>query len=112
METTSAALLISISLVVFGISYYYFTTRHKERMELLERGLAADYFKPGSKFLPLVLVLGMGSIGTSLGILAGISLDGIFPGQKLLLISCCVFAGLGIALIAGYYLLSKKPSRP
>lgn len=111
MESTSAALFISISLVIFGISYYYFTTRHKERMEILERGLAPDHFKGQSNFLPLLIVLGILSIGIALGIAAGTWLSILFPLQKLAIISVCVFLGLGIALISSYALLKKMQKR-
>lgn len=107
METTSAALFISVSLVVFGISYYYFTTRHKERMEILERGLAPDYFKNQSNFLSLLLVLGICSIGVASGIAGGLALGDYFPTQKFIVIGFSVFAGLGIALIISYAVLKK-----
>lgn len=108
MQSTSAALFISISLVVFGISYYYFTTRHKERMEILERGLKPDYFKGQSDFRPLLLVIGIISIGISLGIVSGTMLNVLFPLQKLTLMMTCIFLGLGVALITSFYLLKKK----
>jgi len=105
METTSAALFISISLVVFGISYYYFTTRHKERMEIIERGLAPDFFKNQSNFLPILLVFGISSIGIALGLAGGIALGDFFPTQKFVVIGCCVFMCLGFSLIAAYAVL-------
>jgi hypothetical protein len=107
METTSAALFISVSLVVFGISYYYFTTRHKERMELIEKGLAPDYFKNQSNFLPLLLVLGLSSIGIGLGLAGGLVLGDFYPTQKFLVIGLCIFTGLGTALISSYLILAS-----
>lgn len=108
MQSTSAALFISISLVVFGICYYYFTTRHKERMEILERGLKPDYFKDQSDFRSLLLVLGIIFIGISIGIVSGTVLSVLFPLQKLTLMITSIFLGLGIALITSFYLLKKK----
>ncbi|PUV23026.1 DUF6249 domain-containing protein [Sphingobacterium athyrii] len=111
METTSAALFISISLVVFGISYYYFTTRHKERMEIIERGLSPDYFKNQSKFLPMLLVLGFSSVGVALGLAAGLALGDLFPTQKFLAVGICIFMGLGLALITSYFALKNTPKK-
>lgn len=111
METTSAALFISISLVIFGISYYYFTTRHKERMEILERALPPDYFKGQSDFSPLLLVLGIISIGVSLGIVCGTLLSDLFPIHHVHLMIISIFLGLGIALIISYFLIRKKQKK-
>lgn len=107
METTSAALFISISLVVFGISYYYFTTRHKERMEIIARGLSPNYFKDQTNLLPYLLILGIVSIGIALGIAAGTVVRSLIPLEKGLTITVFVFLGLGIALIFSYALLKR-----
>lgn len=108
MQITSAALFIAISLVVFGISYYYFTTRHRERMTLLEKGLPPDYFKNSVGYLPFLLVLGIISIGIALGILTAtflkssgllISADFVLPAS--------VFIFLGISFLVSYYVLRR-----
>ncbi|RWU10643.1 DUF6249 domain-containing protein [Pedobacter chitinilyticus] len=100
MESTSAALFISICLVIFGISYYYFTTRHKERMEIIERGLDPHHFKGQSEFSSWLLILGIVSIGIALGIATGTWLSLIFPQQKIAIFCFCIFLGLGLALIS------------
>lgn len=107
MESPSAALFISISLVIFGISYYYFTTRHKERMEIIERGLDPYYFKGQSDFLPFLLILGIISIGIALGIATGAYLSILYPLQKMAIVSFCIFFGLGLSLISAYAVLRK-----
>lgn len=107
MGTTSAALFISISLVVFGISYYYFTTRHKERMEIIAKGLSPDHFKGQNSLLPLLLILGMTSFGIAFGVAAGAAVSILFQFEKLITITICVFIGLGIALISSYTLLKR-----
>lgn len=107
METTSAALFISISLVVFGISYYYFTTRHKERMEILARELSPDHFKGQNNLLPYLIILGMTSIGIAVGIAAGISLSTVLQLDKALTITFSIFFGIGIALILSYTVLKR-----
>jgi len=106
MEVTSAALFISVSLVVFGISYYYFTTRHKERMTLLEKGMPSDFFKDTNNYLHLILVLGIVSIGISIGLgaaafLRSLEIEGIDGLAFPLMISLF----LGISLVVSYFVL-------
>lgn len=113
MEITSAAFLISISLVVFGISYYYFTTRHKERITLLEKGLPPDFFKDSHNYLHFILLLGIVSVGISIGAAAGgllrtLEIDGI-NGLALPLM---VFLFLGISLIVSYFILKGLKKDP
>lgn len=111
METTSAALFIAISLVVFGISYYYFTTRHKERMEIIARGLPADHFKGQTNLLPFLLILGMISLGVAFGVAAGAAASTLLQLNKSITIIFCVFLGLGIALISSYVLLKRMQKK-
>jgi hypothetical protein len=106
MEVTSAALFISISLVVFGISYYYFTTRYKERMAILEKGLSPDFFKGNTNYLPLILTLGIVSIGISLGLVVGMLLSAIkIEGAKYIMLPFSIFLFLGISLVVSYFVL-------
>jgi|SRR5688572_1759766 len=106
MEVTSAALFISISLVVFGISYYYFTTRYKERMAILEKGLSPHFFKGNTHYLPLILTLGIVSIGISLGLVVGMFLSAIkIEGAKYLMLPFSIFLFLGISLVVSYFVL-------
>ena len=35
--------------VIFGIIYLYFSTRNKERMALIEKGIGADIFNKGKQ---------------------------------------------------------------
>jgi len=106
MVLTSAAVLIALSLVVFGISYYYFTTRHKERMTILEKGLPTDTFRGNSNYLPLILTLGIVSIGISIGVVMGLFLSAIqVEGAKYLMLPFSIFLSLGISLIVSYFVL-------
>ncbi len=108
MLVTSAALLIAVALVVFGISYYYFTTRHRERMTLLEKGLAPDYFKSTGSYLSFVLILGVVSIGISLGTITGTVLHSVGPRvMQEFAFPASLFLFLGISLLVSYYLLQQ-----
>lgn len=106
MQLTSAALFAAISLAVFGISYYYFTTRHRERMTLLEKGLPADFFKDTNNYLHLILVLGIVSIGIAVGVGTGGSLRALeIEGINGLAFPLMIFFFLGISLIVSYFVL-------
>jgi len=112
METTSAALLISLSLVVFGISYYYFTTRHKERMAIIEKGLSPDHFKGINNYLPLVLTLGIVSIGISIGIIAGVYLSALLSNIiAVFMLPFSMFFFLGLSLFVSYFTLKAMQKK-
>jgi hypothetical protein len=113
MEVTSAALFISISLVVFGISYYYFTTRYKERMAIIEKGLPADFFRGNGHYLPFILTLGIVSIGISLGLITGAYLNSLrIDGTRYLMVPFAVFLFLGISLIISYFTIRAIQKKP
>lgn len=108
MKVTSAALFISIALVVFGISYYYFTTRHRERMTILQKGLPKDYFKGNTNYLPLVLTLGILCIGIALGVVAGGLLNFIeIGGIRNLMFPFAILLFMGISLLVSYSVIKK-----
>lgn len=108
MQITSAALLISIALVVFGIAYYYFTTRHKERMAIIENKLPSDTFKGTENYLPLILMLSMVSIGISAGIMVGMAIIHLGFTTNDYIMPACIFLFLGLSLLTGYFLLKPK----
>jgi hypothetical protein len=109
MQLTSAALFISIALVIFGISYYYFTTRHKERMTILEKGLPPDFFKGNINILPFLLLLGIVSIGIAVGLLTGALLKSLaIPGIHDFVFAFSIFLCLGISLLVGYGVLKSR----
>ncbi|MGO4290522.1 DUF6249 domain-containing protein [Chitinophaga sp. RAB17] len=114
MQLTSAALFIAIALVIFGISYYYFTTRHKERMTILEKGLPPDYFKRNLTVLPFLLMLGIISIGIAMGLLTGALLNALpIPGvSDDLRFVFSIFLCLGISLLVGYNVLKSHSRKP
>lgn len=94
---------------VFGIIYIYYTTRNRERMALIEKGLGADLFNTNnSNFLArMSLKIGMFVVGIGLGILTGhlLTLTGLkddiaYPS------SICLFSGS--ALILYYVFMIRK----
>lgn len=106
MDITTTSFFISVALVVFGISYYYFTTRYKERMAIIEKGLPADFFKGNSNYLPFILLLGIVSIGISFGVFAGAWLDSLkINGLDDIVMPATIFLFLGLSLVVSYFVL-------
>lgn len=112
MLVTSAALFIAVSLTVFGISYYYFTTRHRERMILIEKGLPSDYLKDSHNYLHLVLTLGIVCIGVSAGIGLGAVIRSLnIEGVNGLAFPIAIFLCLGISLVISYFILNRLQNK-
>lgn len=106
MELTSAAALVAISLAIFGISYYYFTTRHRERMTILEKGLPADFFDHTGNHIHFILMLGIISVGIAFGMGTGAFLRSLdLGGIHGLAFPLMIFFFLGISLILSYFIL-------
>jgi hypothetical protein len=75
-------IVISLALCFFGTVYYYLTTRPKERMVLIEKGLAPTFFARPRGCLPLVLLLGVLSMGIAAGIAVGAYLATLVGSQS------------------------------
>lgn len=109
MEITSVALCVSIGLVLFGIAYYYFTTRNSERMALLAKGLPGDYFSDRSSTISLLLILGFVCLGISAGLGAAVFVRRIaIPELQNVALPLCVFFFLGMSLCASYVTLLRR----
>ena len=100
-------IVISLFATIFGISYYFFYTRNKERLALIESGADASLFqapKTRRKTHPIysvALVLGMMAIGIGLGIIFAVILDQAIEirnsGNEVLYFSgIFIFGGLGL----------------
>ncbi|MEJ7644845.1 MAG: DUF6249 domain-containing protein [Chryseolinea sp.] len=108
MQDTTADLFLSMSITfaIFGICYYYLTTRQNERIAILEKGLPKDYFKDTSNYLPFILLLGIVSIGIALGVIVGAYLEALeIAGYESFLLPCALFFFLGLSLIVSYFVL-------
>lgn len=114
----AAAILIPISffLVVFAITYLYFSTRNKERMALIEKGADASIFVKGKKERPapiwkiLILNIALLLMGIGAGIIIGgivattlnVDWDIAMPGS--------IFLMAGTGLLIGFFLTKKLDS--
>ena len=92
--------------ILFGIVYLFFSTRNKERMALIEKGIGAEIFNKGNrKTAPVwkvfILNLALLLMGIGLGILLASILDhfteldgdSIYPGIIFLTAGAGLFAG-------------------
>jgi hypothetical protein len=111
MENSLAAAIpiaISLTLSGFGIAYYYLTTRSKERLALIEKGLALSTFTQSKSYLPLLLLLGVLSMGIAAGITAGAVLTTLVGSQSYVY-PATIFFFAGLSLVVAYYLLKALP---
>ncbi|NQU80196.1 MAG: hypothetical protein HQ543_01600 [Bacteroidetes bacterium] len=102
----------------FGVFYLYFSTRHKERLSLIEKGADANLFYSAKKkkTLPwITLKIGMLfvgiAVGTAIGILITNSVSSMDFQLERLFIFSMIFLFGGISLIWNFMLerkLSKK----
>ena len=103
---------ISFFIVVFGIFYLYLSTRNKERLALIEKGVDASIFMSGNKnstpfgkvfilnFALLLISVGLGIFIASLlhynfGVMEGVA----YPGTIILM--------AGVGLFVGYKMTDK-----
>ena len=107
------AVLIVILGTLFGIIYLFFSTRNKERMALIEKGVDASIFMKGQPknaapfWKVLILNLSLLLMGIGLGVFlalvletySGLDSDAIYPAT--------IFFMAGVGLFAGFNLTKK-----
>lgn len=102
---------LSFFALVFGLAYMYWSTRHKERMSMLDKGADPSLFRskmPSTQFL--TLKAGLLFMGVALGVLFGNLLymnAGMEEGPAYV---SMIFLFGGIGLVVGYLIQSKKES--
>lgn len=100
-------ILIVIFGAIFGVFYLFFSTRNKERLALIEKGVDASIFmtqrqEPAPISKVLILNLSLLLMGIGAGILIalviqeglGVSNDALYPG--------IIFLTAGIGLLTGF----------
>jgi len=113
---------IALFATVFGVTYVFFTTRNKERLAMIEKGVDAKLFdRSGSKFsiAKFILNLALLFIGIGLGIFTGsiLGTDTRFNGEVVsqgftsldmeITIPSMIFIFGGLGLIAGFFVTRK-----
>lgn len=104
---------IALFATVFGIIYLYLSTRHKERLALIEKGADASLFNTGKErnytnlWGKLSLKIGMLAIGVSLGIIVGAILENAEIFDEGISYTSMIFLFGGLSLIT-FYLIDRK----
>lgn len=93
---------------LFGIFYMYFSTRHKERMSLIEKGQNVDLFKSSKKktaipmYAIILINLGILGLGIGVGIILGSTLsNGAFDEE--VAFPASILLCIGASLLAGFF---------
>ncbi|WP_047419788.1 DUF6249 domain-containing protein [Cellulophaga sp. Hel_I_12] len=111
----AAAILIPISffLVVFAITYLYFSTRNRERMALIEKGADASIFAKGksenvtSTWKIFILNFALLLIGIGIAIFIASLLENTMGIEESIAYPGTIFLMAGIALLAGFFVTKK-----
>lgn len=104
---TTILIPISLFLSIFGIFYLYLSTRNKERLALIEKGVDASIFmsgrQPANSFFKIILLnLAFLLIGVGLGIFTGLLLSTYTTLSQDALYPAFIFTMAGISLLAGF----------
>lgn len=99
---------IGFFLAIFAILYVYWTTRTKERLALIEKGLDAGIFKGECSQYALVK-WGIFLIAVGLGVVAGFVLSLVINEVVAFFTAILVCGGLG--LIVAYMVTNKLMSK-
>lgn len=111
METAIA--FIALFATVFGIMYVFYTTRHKERLALIEKGADASLFNTGKEGTKLFswgkfsLKIGMLFMGIALGIIAGSLLANAQILNEEAMYPAMIFFFGGLSLVL-FYVIDRK----
>ncbi len=101
---------------IFGVIYLFYSTRHKERMALIEKGESADLFvtskrKSAIPLYAIILInLGLLGVGIGLGILLGEGIHMAGMNQEISMPSS-IFLCIGLSLLTGFYVTRKMDQK-
>jgi hypothetical protein len=110
----TAITFIALFAAIFGVLYVYYSTRHKERLALIEKGADASLFntgkeasKSGINWGKVTLKIGMLFMGVSLGIIVAalMSNAGILDEDANYPAMIFFFGGLSLVL---FYIIDRR----
>lgn len=106
--TGMIAIVFSIS-CTFGIVYLYYTTRHRERMAMIERGMEVGLRKPPPDPRK-ALKDGMQWVAAAVGLGLGYVIDSLIPDQieEVFIYFAAVAFTVGLANIIYHLMFHKK----
>jgi hypothetical protein len=107
MGENSVAVLFFITFfgAIFGIAYFYFTTRNRERLALIEKNADPSIFKvePVNILKKFSIKLGMLFMGGGLGVLVGNILTVTTRLEEPVAYLSMIFIFAGAGLVASYF---------
>jgi hypothetical protein len=94
---------------IFGIAYFYYTTRNRERLALIEKNADASIFKiePVNIFKKFSIKLGMLFMGGGIGVLVGNILTVSTRLEEPVAYLSMIFVFAGAGLISSYFVARK-----
>ena len=108
MDSTEVLIPITMFLSTFGILYVFFTTRHKERLALIEKGADPALFQSKKGNSNASMRFGMFLIGVALGILTGNILTETTALKEEVAYFSMIFLFGGVSLVMYYRMIEKK----
>jgi hypothetical protein len=107
---------VFVVLIIFGssigVTYLFVSSRHKERMALIEKGISSDSFlkstgkRTGIRYL--VYSLCFMAMGIGLGVFTGALLSQYTAIKDEVAYTGTIFCTAGLGLYLGYFLASRK----
>jgi hypothetical protein len=91
---------------MFGALYMYLTTRNRERMAMIEKGIDPGIFKP--KFNRLGIKLGLLAIGIAIGVMLGQLIHHTTGMYTEAATFSMIFLFAGIGLVFDHFLAKKE----
>jgi hypothetical protein len=94
---------------IFGIAYFYFTTRNRERLAMIEKNADPSMFKvePVRIFTKFPIKLGMLFVGGGIGVLVGNILAVTTRLEQPVAYMSMIFLWAGLGLIDSYFVARK-----
>lgn len=99
--------------VIFGIFYLFYSTRNKERLALIEKGVDAKIFMQGEKRKStltgrvIILNLSLLLMGIGLGVFIALLLTTYTRLEEEAIYPAMIFIMGGLGLFAGFHLTKK-----
>ncbi|WP_146201736.1 DUF6249 domain-containing protein [Sediminitomix flava] len=98
--------MMALFSTVFGLAYLIISTRHKERMAMIERGI--DLSAPKKQSSPFLKKLAFLIAGVGAGIFFGGVFAAVTPFEDAACYFSMIMVGGGGSLLAHYHLQEKK----
>lgn len=100
---------VSLFLVIFGIFYLFLSTRNKERLALIEKGVDAGIFMKGRQNATpvgriIILNLALLFIGIGVGVFIALLLTTYTSLNQDAVYPALIFTMAGIGLFTGFYM--------